>query len=106
MGVGKPSTVARSGMQVRVDHAGECVVRTGPKAHLPRTSVRPGRSKIALTCEVGGFARLNHRLTSGGHGSLPPPSVSSVLSAGLQPSRPLAIFSPSGRLGRSHWNAV
>src|SRR4051812_31325704 len=53
--------------QPRVTTRRESVVRTGPSAHQPRTSVRSADGTVGLTTEVGGFARLNHRLTSGGH---------------------------------------
>src|SRR3954452_10269838 len=56
--------------ETRDGHVREHMVQTGPKARQPRTSVRSARPKIGLTPEVGGFARLNHRLTSGGHGLL------------------------------------
>src|SRR3954454_23643319 len=82
------------------------MVRTGPEAHQPRTSVRPGAdpAEVALTCEVDGFARLDHRLTSGGYRRVlrrrsPPPPVESAgrpappgrgrLPAGPALSRPL-----------------
>src|SRR4051812_7330527 len=40
----------------------------GPRAPQPCTAGRPGLPKSAPRWEVGGYARLNHRLTSGGHG--------------------------------------
>jgi hypothetical protein len=44
------------------DHRRQPVVQTGAATSLGRKTDLP-RKAIALTCEVGGFARLNHVLT-------------------------------------------
>ena len=44
------------------DHRRQPVVQTGVATSLGRQTDLP-RKRIALTCEVGGFARLNHVLT-------------------------------------------
>jgi hypothetical protein len=67
------AAIPRRAIAAICDHAGDRVGSDGaagpPALHVSATRRRGGT--VGLTTEVGGSARPNHRLTSGGHGSRP-----------------------------------